>query len=172
MHSPDKDYYMPRCRWFLASYTYTGLCTHFSINEGYKHDKPEEYFTRDEINSLARERKAAQSRKYITNKGEGVPAANTKAYGDKALEEQRFECKPCGLTFRSRGKQLEHEARDIHKRKVSGIKTVPKGRPTKAFWCHTCNWKAPCSSRLKIHLEGNRHAKKLRDLELKSRRRA
>lgn len=169
MRSSDKDYYRPKCRWPLESDTYGGLCFHYSINEGYKYDKPEEHLTRDEINQLALERKQAQSRQHIANKGEGVHAANTKAYGDRMLEERKSECKPCGLTCRSNAKKLEHKARAIHKRKVAGIVTVPKGRPTKSFFCDICKWKASCSKRLATHLAGNRHAKKLRDLEIRSR---
>lgn len=164
MHSSDKDYYMPKCRWPLKSYTYGGLCSHFSINEGYKYDPPEELFTRDEINKAALESKQAKSDLYKPAK-----AANTKAYGDRVLEEQKFECKPCGLTFRSNAKKLLHQSTNIHKRKVAGIVTVPKGRPTKSFYCDTCKWKAPCSKRLAIHMAGPRHAKKLRNLEMGAR---
>lgn len=172
MRSADKDYSMPSVRWALDSYTYGGLCSHFSINEGYSYDKPEEHLTRDDINQLALERKQAKNRQHIANKGEGVHAANTKAYGDKHLVKRTFKCNPCGLTFRSNAKKLEHEARQIHKDKVNGVVKKPKGRKCKSFVCKTCNWVASCSDRLRIHLEGNRHAKKLRDLEILARQNA
>lgn len=172
MLSSVKDYHLPAYRWRLEDYTYAGCCTHFSINEGFVYDKPEEHLTREEINQAALERKQAKSRQYIANKGEGVHSANTKAYGDKALEEQTHECKPCGLTFRSNAKKLEHEGRSIHKRKVAGIKTVPKGRPCKSFYCDDCQWMAPNRKRLETHLAGPRHAKHLRNKEIASKRNA
>lgn len=167
MHSREKDYYMPKCRWPLESYTYDGLCSHFSLLEGYQYEKPDPSLSRDDINRLELERLEAYRQSIRPAK-----AQNTKRYGDASLETQKFECKPCGLTFRSNAKKLEHEARDIHKRKVAGIKTVPKGRPCKSFRCEPCNWTAPCSKRLATHLAGPRHAKKLRNLDLKSKRTA
>ena len=73
MRSSDKDYYMPKCRWRLEFYTYGGLCSHLSINEGYTYDEPEELLSCDEINQAALEHKKAKQSQYVANKGEGVP---------------------------------------------------------------------------------------------------
>ncbi|SMY26044.1 unnamed protein product [Zymoseptoria tritici ST99CH_1A5] len=149
---------MPLSRWALSSYTYEGLCTHFSVNEGYKWDRPDPSLSREEVNAAYAEHLEAKAAAYRPAK-----AANTKRYGDSVVAEQRFVCKPCGgLTFRSRAKQLEHEKRQIHKDKAAGI-TKERRRMTKNFWCHECNWQASCSKRLVIHLNGVRHAAHVRD---------
>lgn len=110
MKSRTKDYYMPAlCPWPRDSLTYYGCCTHFSINEQIVgHD---ENATPEEIGNVDSERKRVKNRYYIANKGPGVHAANTRRYGDKALEEQRYECTVCELTFRSNAKLLQHEKR-------------------------------------------------------------
>ena len=46
----------------------------------------------DEINRIDDERKVVKQCLYIANKGPGVHAANTKAYSEKSLEEQRYKC--------------------------------------------------------------------------------
>lgn len=163
MHSPVKDYHMPKCRWPLESSTYDGLCSHFSISESYEYERPDPGLSRDDINrfELQRQQEYAEARLEDW-------AQNTKRHGDTAIQEQRYECKPCGLTVRSNAKKLLHESRDVHKRKVAGTVTVPKGRTTENFWRHDCEWKASCSERLRIHLAGPRHAKKLRDKAIKA----
>lgn len=107
MKSRTKDYYMPAlCPWPRESFTYDGCCTHFSINEQIVGHN--ENATPEEINRAAAERKLTKSRFYSANKGQGVHKANTKAYGEKALEEQRYTCTVCVLSFRTNAKLLEH----------------------------------------------------------------
>ncbi|KFY63062.1 hypothetical protein V496_04224 [Pseudogymnoascus sp. VKM F-4515 (FW-2607)] len=177
MKSRTKHYYMPTLRpWSIDSLEYHGCCTHFSINEhivGLTDD--DHNATPEEIDLAYSERKKLQSRMYIANKGPGVHAANTKKYGDKALEEQSFECTVCKLSFRSDAKRKEHEERPIHIRKAAGIVKVPAGRggsqlatTNRKYWCETCQHAASTSTRLEIHLKGPRHAKKLRYLALSS----
>ena len=127
----------------------------------------------DEINKRDLERRQAQNRQYIANKGEGVHAANTKAYGNKALEEQRYKCTICDLTFRSNAKLLEHQERPAHLNKAVGIVRRTNGRggsqnavKNKKYWCETCQHAASTAKRLQIHLKARRHAKKLMDIEL------
>lgn len=174
MKSLTKDYYMPAlCPWPRDSLTYHGCCTHFSINEqilGHDEDA-----TPEEIDRVDSERKRVKSRFYIANKGPGVHAANTKKYGDKALEEQRYDCTVCELSLRSNAKLLEHQKRPIHIRKEAGIIKTPAGRggsqiavASKKFWCEPCQHAAACASRLQTHLKGPRHAKKLSYLGLSS----
>ncbi|OBT58126.1 hypothetical protein VE04_01653 [Pseudogymnoascus sp. 24MN13] len=175
MKSRDKDYYMPvLCPWKIEGLEYDGCCTHFSINEHITgltaHDHNA---TPEEIDHAYSERKQLQSRMYIANKGPGVHAANTKRYGDKALEEQRFECTVCVLSFRSKAKLVEHEKRSIHIRKAAGIVKLPAGRggsqlavTNRKYWCEACQHAASTQSRLSIHLNGPRHAKKLTYLAL------
>lgn len=170
MKSRDKGYSMPAlCPWDRSAFSYDGLCTHFSINESipgtHTHGTPEE------INALAEERRVNKQAFYIANKGPGVHAANTKAYGEKALEEQRYHCDVCDLTFRSNAKLLEHQERQIHKDKAAGLVKKPQGRggtqlaiTKKKFWCEVCQHAASTAARLAIHLNGVRHKKKLRDI--------
>lgn len=108
MKSRTKDYYMPAlCPWPRDSLTYDGCCTHFSINE--QIIGRAENATPEEINRVDAERKLVKGRQYSANKGPGVHAAQTKAYGEKALEEQRYKCTVCDLSFRSNAKLLEHQ---------------------------------------------------------------
>lgn len=170
MKSREKDYYMPAlCPWPRHSFTYDGCCTHFSINEQIMGQN--EKATPEEINRVAAERKAVKSRLYIANKGPGVHKANTKAYGEKALEEKRYQCTVCDLTFRSNARLLLHLNAPIHIRKAAGIsnrKTTRGGSQIavakKKYWCETCQHAAATAERLETHLKGPRHAKKLRDL--------
>ncbi len=91
MKSRTKDYYLPAlCPWPCDSLTYGGCCTHFSINE--QIIGRAENATPEEINRVDSERKLVKGRQYSANKGPGVHAAQTKAYGEKALEEQRYKC--------------------------------------------------------------------------------
>lgn len=174
MISRTKDYYMPALGpWPRDSFTYHGLCTHFSINEGLAVNEFPSDLTPEEIDRLDLERRQEKNRMHIANKGEGVHAANTKQYGDKALEEQRYKCTVCDLTFRSKAKLLQHEARPIHIQKAAGIPPPVRGRGgsqnarrTKKHWCEICQHAAASAKRLETHLKGARHAKKLRDLEL------
>lgn len=171
MKSRTKDYCMPAlCPWPLDSFTYDGCCTHFSINEHLIGRA--ENATREEINRVDSERKRVKSRQYIANKGPGVHAANTKAYGEKALEEQIYKCTVCDLTFRSHARLLEHQKAPLHIRKASGNfnpRTAGRGGSqiavkNKKHWCETCKHAASTAARLEIHLKGPRHAKKLRVL--------
>lgn len=176
MKSRTKDYYMPAlCPWPRDSFTYDGCCTHFSINEriiGQNEDA-----TPEEINRVAAERKLEKGRLYSANRGPGVHKANTKAYGEKVLEEQRHKCTVCDLTFRRNSQLLEHLNRPIHIRKAAGIsnrKTTSRGGTDyaiakKKHWCETCQHAAPNAQSLETHLKGPRHAKKLRDLASSSR---
>lgn len=174
MKSLTKDYYMPALYpWPRDSLTYHGCCTHFSINEqiiGHDEDA-----TPEEIDRVDSERKRVKSRQYIANKGPGVHAANTKSYGEKALEEQRYECTVCELAFRSNAKLLQHQKRPIHIRKEAGTIKTPAGRggsqravASKRFWCEPCQHATTYASRLETHLKGPRHAKKLAYLGLSS----
>jgi len=171
MKSRTKDYFMPAlCPWPRDSFTYDGCCTHFSINEQVygRDDSPA---TPDEINAAAAERKIVKSRQYVSNKGPGVHAANTKAYGEKALKEQRYKCDVCVLSFRTNARLLEHQKAPLHIRKAAGIITRPAGRggsqlatTNKKYFCETCQHAASTAARLETHLKGPRHAKRLRDL--------
>ncbi len=105
-----KDYRMPHLSpWLLEAFTYEGLCSHFSINESIAGTPTSG--TPEEINELAEERRVSKQALYIANKGPGVHAANTKQYGDSALEEQRYRCNVCDLIFRSNAKLQEHLGR-------------------------------------------------------------
>jgi hypothetical protein len=170
MKSRDKDYYMPDlCPWLREAFTYDGLCTHFSISEsipGTPTSGPPE-----EINELAEERRKSKQALYIANKGPGVHAANTKKYGEAALEAERYRCDVCVLTFRSNAKLQEHLARRIHKDKAAGISTrqttgggSQHAIAKKKHWCEICQHAAASAARLVTHLNGPRHAKKLRDI--------
>jgi hypothetical protein len=172
MKSRTKDYFMPRlCPWSIDSLPYHGLCTHFSINEGLVVNTALETLTPEEINAADLERKKAKNRQYIANKGEGVHAARTKAYGDQALEKQTFKCTVCDLTFRSNAKLLTHQARPIHINKAAGITKQPKGRggsqnaiTKRKHYCEPCDHAAASAKRLETHLNGPRHAKRLKTL--------
>ena len=178
MISRTKDYYMPALGpWPRDSFTYDGCCGHFSINEGMARNDsltdPNESLDPEEIDRLNLERKQTRNRQYIANKGEGVHAANTKAYGDRALETQTFKCTVCDLTFRSKAKLVEHEGRQIHIDKVDKIGPLLRGRGgsqnairKKKHWCEICKHAAASAKRLETHLNGPRHAKKLRDIAL------
>ena len=159
MKSQTNDYYMPAlCPWPRHSFTYDGCCTHFSINEqiaGHNEDASPE-----DINRVAAERKRVKNRLYTANKGP-KHKAYTKAYGEKALAEQRYKCTVCNLSFRSNALLLKHLKTPIHNRKAAGIPNRPK---TMSFWCEACQHAAPSAKRLDTHLKGPRHAKKLKDL--------
>lgn len=155
MTSRRKDYFMPAlCPWDRDTITYDGCCTHFSINEqifGEIEDALPE-----EINRIAAERKAAQSRMYIANKGPGVHKANTKKYGEKAFEEQRFKCTVCEIAFRNNARLQMHLKTRLHTGKAAGIT-----KPRTKHYCETCDHSAATAQRLEVHLNGPRHAKKL-----------
>jgi len=76
------------CPWDMQTFTYNGLCTHFSHNEVIQgtpaSDSPVE------IDDLYEERRKVKQAMYIENKGPSVPGANTIAYGEKNLAERRF----------------------------------------------------------------------------------
>jgi len=171
MKSRTKDYFMPvLCPWPIDSLTYDGCCSHFSINEQV-HGRDDNIGTPDEINAAAAERKIVKSRQYIANKGPGVHAANTKAYGDRVLEEQKYKCDVCIRTFPNNAKLLYHQQTSLHIRKAAGIVSRPAGRGgsqhatvNKKYFCETCQHAASTAARLEIHLKGPRHAKKLRVL--------
>lgn len=174
MKSRTKDYYMPAlCPWPRDSFTYDGCCTHFSINEqivGHNEDLDPE-----EINRIAAERKLVKGRFYSANKGPGVHKANMKAYGEKALEEQRYKCTVCDLSFRTNARLLSYMETPIHIRKAAGISNRQKtgggsqiNIAKKKHWCGTCQHAAATAQRLETHLKGPRHAKKLRDLAASS----
>jgi hypothetical protein len=170
MKSRTKDYCMPAlCPWPIESLDYDGLCSHWSINEGIAgtptSGPPEE------INALVEERRKSKQAQYIANKGPGVHAANTKAYGDKALEEQRYRCEVCDLAFRFEARLNEHMETQAHWDKVAGIgrRTAGCGGGQRAiearrFWCEVCQHAVPSAKRLATHLISKYHLKKLRDL--------
>jgi hypothetical protein len=156
MKSRTKDYFMPALvPWPRESFTYDGLCTHFSINE--------------EFDALALERKKEKNRKHVASRGEGVHRANSKAQGDKALATERFTCDVCEIAFRSNTKLQDHLQTTVCIRKHRGVTAVLKGRgggqsnvAKKRSWCEVCQHAAPSSRRLETHLNSPRHAKKLR----------
>ena len=98
------------CPWPKNSLTYDGCCSHSSIKEplvGQNEDA-----TSGEIIRLAAEKKrvaikkkATRRRNYNAEQGgvahKGYHKAYEKASGDKALQEQKHQCTPCGLSFRS-----------------------------------------------------------------------
>lgn len=168
MKSQDKDYKMPAlCPWAREAFTYAGLWTHFSINEGITGTPTSG--TPEEINETAEERRKSKQALYIANKGPGVHAANTKAYRIAALEEQRYRCEICDLSCRSNAKLLEHRATQSHQNKAAGVGRRTAGRggsqlavANKKHWCEVCQHAAPSAARLATHLAGPRHAAKLR----------
>lgn len=173
MNSRDKDYEMPAlCPWPRKDFPYDGCCTHFSLNEGISNELDDvQGIDPAEFDRLEAERKKLKNRQYIANKGEGVHAANTKKYGEQALEEQRYKCTVCDLTFRSNAKLVEHQGLPIHINKAAGQGRSTKGRggsqlavKNKKFWCETCKHAASTEKRLAVHLKGPGHAKKLRTL--------
>ncbi len=176
--SRTKDYFMPAlCRWPRESFTYDGLCTHFSINEGLAADSESSNLTPEEFDALALERKKEKNRQHIARKGEEVHRANSKAYGDKALAEERFMCDVCVIAFRSNAKLQYHLETAECIRKHRGDTKVLKGRggsqcniAKKKFSCAPCKHNAPSAKRLETHLNGPRHAKKLRLLAQRAER--
>jgi hypothetical protein len=178
MVSHKKDYCMPHlCPWAIDTFTYDGCCTHFSINEGgwvgAEEAQRYEGYTPDEIDVLDLEYKKTKQRQYTVNKGDKHKDC-TKAYSLKHLALGSFKCDVCDLTFRSPAKLLEHEGREIHKRKAAGLgrRNAGRGGGQRAlrdgrYQCKICNnMNFPSADRLRIHLGGVRHAKKLRDLGL------
>ncbi|KAM5373789.1 hypothetical protein ACJZ2D_006859 [Fusarium nematophilum] len=146
MVSRTKDYYMPAlCPWPRESFAYDGCCTHFSINEGFACNNdaiPNDSVAREEINRLDLERKKAKNRQCIANKGEGVHAARSKAYRVQALDDQRFKCTVCNLTFACNAKLLAHQKTSTHIRKATGTPPPLRGRGgsqintlTRKYWC-------------------------------------
>ena len=97
------------CPWPRNSLTYDGCCSHVSIQEHIFGQNEDATF--EEINHLAAEKKSLAEekktiRRRIYNAKEGGVAH--KAYGDKALQEQRYQCTPCGLSFRSKPMLQKH----------------------------------------------------------------
>jgi hypothetical protein len=163
------------CPWPRDSLTYDGCCSHFSINESAIGVAESSTLIREEINRLDSERKLLKGRQYCTNKGPGVHAAQSKASRDNALENQRYKCTVCDLTFPNEAKLLAHQELAIHIRKaaVTGRQTNGRGGGQNAIskkkhWCEICQHAVPSAARLSTHLKGPRHAKKLRDLAASS----
>jgi hypothetical protein len=140
MESRTKDYFMPRqCPWPINSFSYDGLCNHFSINEGYPTVHEHAHLSPAEFDALVLERKHANY------------------------------CDVCVLSFPCLAKLKTHKLRQIHIDMALGITKIPKGRggsqiniKSKKFFCKDCNKASPSAKRLAIHLNGPRHAKKLR----------
>jgi hypothetical protein len=140
MKSKSKDYFMPRlCPWPTKSFSYDGLCNHFSINEGYPTVHEHAHLSPAEFDALVLERKHANY------------------------------CDVCVLSFVCLAKLKEHKLRPIHINKALGITKTLKGRGgsqsntlKKKFFCKVCNKASPSAKRLEIHLNGPRHAKMLR----------
>jgi hypothetical protein len=176
MKSRTKDYYMPRlCPWPIDSFTYDGLCSHFSINEGLATDSEHSNLSPDEFDALVLERKKAKSRMYIANKGEGVHAANTRATIKKALEEQRYKCDVCVLTFPCRAKLQAHLKLKIHLNKTLGATKITKAKGRAQMtatqqlrFCDDCQHLSSTSQRHTVHMAGVRHAAKLKILAASS----
>ncbi|KAL1591569.1 hypothetical protein SLS60_011819 [Paraconiothyrium brasiliense] len=129
MISKTKDWDMPHlCPWPIESFEYDGCNTHFPIVEGLSVDPSMLKLSRDEINALDVEKRKAHNRLFIARKGEGVHAAQSMATRKQALEEQRYKCVPCVMTFPNLAKLRTHEAGGPHQQKVSGAPKVLKGR--------------------------------------------
>lgn len=166
MASKKKDWCMPAlCPWPRESFTYDGLCTHFSINEGVfgaaeweasKLVDPVKY------QELHDERKKAKNRQYIANKGEGVHKARCAKTRAKALEEHRYKCAPCNKTFPCEAKLRTHEKGLGHKNKIKYGGSRSRASQRAKNWCEVCNWGAPSAKRLATHLQSVVHAKNLR----------
>jgi hypothetical protein len=173
MNSKKKDWLMPPlCPWSRESFTYDGLCTHFSINEGVPGStqwKAEQNLSHKEIDKADKARKLAKSRRHMASRGEGVHNANGRRYRKQNLASHRFKCVPCTKTFGSAAVLRKHEDSKSHKDRVEH--RSPRSRPNarKKNWCETCKWGAPSAKRLETHLKSAGHAKKLRVLaELKA----
>lgn len=177
MKSRVKDYFMPAlCPWPRDSFTYDGCCNHFSINEGMSTANlaiPTDPRTPEEIDNADVERKKLYNRLTIARKGEGVHAAQAKAFRDQAYAKQTYKCDVCVLTFPNNAKLLEHEQTGPHNRKIANVVHVPKGHGgsqlavlRKKHYCAICDHAASTKARLAIHKKGIRHAKKLRVLGL------
>jgi hypothetical protein len=173
MLSRTKDYGMPAlCPWPRYSLTYDGCCKHFSIKEGAVGTAMN--LTPEELKSLEADRlevKRAYDRAWKAALGPGVHAARSKETREKALEEQKYKCTVCGLTFPNNARLLEHQNSHIYIRKAAGAGRQTNGRggsqhaiAKKKHWCSLCQHGAPSAKRLVTHLKGPRHAKKLRDL--------
>jgi hypothetical protein len=173
MKSRTKDYGMPTlCPWPRDSLTYDGLCSHFSIKEGVVGAAMN--LTPEETEALDADRlevKRACGRQYKAALGPGVHAAQSKAFRHKTLEEQRYKCTVCNLTFPNNAKLVEHQETSIHIRKAAGTGRQTNGRggsqnaiKQKKHYCEICKHAAPTAKRLETHLKGNRHAKKLKVL--------
>ncbi|EPE32906.1 C2H2 and C2HC zinc finger [Glarea lozoyensis ATCC 20868] len=174
MKSRTKHYFMPGlCPWSRESFTYDGLCTHFSIMEIPKGIL--QYFTpeqREAYNAQDAERHTALQTKYTLAKGPGVHAAWAKRSRDRALEAQTYKCTLCDLTFPNEAKRIRHLDGSAHKKKVAGIGRQTNGRGggqtairNKTFWCELCQHAASSQKRLERHLNARPHAKKIRDRE-------
>lgn len=166
MQSREKDYCMPVLYpWPINTFTYDGLCGHFSINEGmpkkmgYEIENDTSTMTSEEVAQLALEYKQAKSRQYIANRGEGVHAANAAAARKKALDEITFYCGPCVLSFPNQQKLDDHLESSTHFHQINGTKKV---YVNKKHWCGICEHSAASADRLVTHLKGPRHAKKVR----------
>lgn len=86
MKSRDKGYYMPvLCPWPRHSLPYDGCCSHHAISEKILGQKKKMDTTPEETNRLAVETKRIRDRQH------------SKAYRDKAFEEQRHQCTLCNL---------------------------------------------------------------------------
>ena len=164
-----KDGGMPEiCPWDRKDFSYGGLCSHFAINEPIQGEPA--FGDPDQINALAEEHRKAKQSMYIANRGEGVHAANTKAYGEKNLAVRRFACETCDFSARTEAKLKDHLASKEHKDRVAGRPKYTSTRAcivNKKWWCEPCQHNAPSAARWAKHLTGKYHAKKLRDIAIK-----
>lgn len=124
--------------------------------------------TPEETSETGDERRKSKQALYIANKGPGVHAANTKAYGIVALEEQRYRCETRDISCRSSAKLLEHRATQSRQNKAAGVGRRTAGRggsqlavANKKHWCEVSQHAAPSAATLATHLAGPRHAGKL-----------
>lgn len=126
MRSSKKDYEMPHlCPWPIDSFDYDGLNTHFPIGRGIpgigqwtpSEKRPREDYEEDEV----------QRKKHR--------AVLSQTSRDQALEEHRYKCNLCVLTFPNLAKLKAHEAGVPHRNKLRDTPKVPKGRG--GSQCHT-----------------------------------
>jgi len=165
MKSRDKDYYMPHlCPWPRSEFTYDGLCSHFSIHESATTRAAEPVLPYDP--RTPEELSAAEAERDRIHKQ--LKIAQFKKHRAKNLELQLHKCEACMLTFVCNSRLEDHYRTNPHLQKIGAIPRVLKGRGgsqsnimSKKYWCAVCEWPAPNKDRFKIHMNGNRHAKRL-----------